>query len=317
MLMAATSSSKTVIYAALFGNLLVALTKFGAAWWTGSSAMLSEGLHSLVDTSNQLLLLYGMHRAELPPDEKRPLGYGRELYFWSFIVALLMFALGAGAAFYEGVNHILEPVRIVDPVVNYVVLALSFAFEFVTWLVALKHFRASKGRMGYYEAVRRSKDPTSFMVLFEDSAALAGLVIAFAGTLAAERLGMPVLDGVAAIGIGLVLGVTAIILARESKELLIGEPASPRVNESIMRLAAQAPGIERANGLFTTHLGPNAIVASLSVEFCDDMTAPEIEKAVVALERQIKAAHPEVTALFIKPQTTSSYRKSQLAAAAQ
>jgi cation diffusion facilitator family transporter len=317
MLMAATASSKMVIYAALLGNLLVALTKFGAAWWTGSSAMLSEGLHSLVDTSNQLLLLYGIHRAELPPDEKRPLGYGRELYFWSFIVALLMFALGAGAAFYEGVNHILEPARIVDPVVNYVVLALSFAFEFVTWLVALKHFRASKGRMGYYEAVRRSKDPTSFMVLFEDSAALAGLVIAFAGTLAAERLGMPVLDGVAAIGIGLVLGVTAIILARESKELLIGEPASPRVNESIMRLAAQAPGIERANGLFTTHLGPNAIVASLSVEFCDDMTAPEIEKAVVALERQIKAAHPEVTALFIKPQTTSTYGKTQLAALAQ
>jgi divalent metal cation (Fe/Co/Zn/Cd) transporter len=187
----------------------------------------------------------------------------------------------------------------------------------VTWLVALKHFRASKGRMGYYEAVRRSKDPTSFMVLFEDSAALAGLVIAFAGTLAVERLGMPVLDGVAAIGIGLVLGVTAIILARESKELLIGEPASPRVNESIMRLAAQAPGIERANGLFTTHLGPNAIVASLSVEFCDDMTAPEIEKAVVDLEQQIKAAHPEVTALFIKPQTTSSYRKTQSAALAQ
>src|SRR5215213_1851349 len=315
--MAATASSKTVIYAALLGNLLVALTKFGAAWWTGSSAMLSEGLHSLVDTSNQVLLLYGMHRAALPPDEKRPLGYARELYFWSFIVALLMFALGAGAAFYEGINHILHPVAIVDPTVNYLVLALSFVFEFVTWLVALKHFRAAQGRQGYYEAVRRSKDPTSFMVLFEDSAALAGLLIAFAGTLAAEWFGMPVLDGVAAIGIGLVLGTTAIILARESKELLLGEPASPRVNESIMRLAAEAPGIERANGLFTTHLGPSAIVASLSVEFCDDMTAPEIEKAVVALEQRIRAAHPEVTALFIKPQTTSTYRKTQLLAAAQ
>jgi len=317
MLMAATSSSKTVIYAALLGNLLVALTKFGAAWWTGSSAMLSEGLHSLVDTSNQVLLLYGLHRAARPPDEKRPLGYGRELYFWSFIVALLMFSLGAGAAFYEGVNHILHPVAIVDPVVNYVVLALSFVFEFATWLVALKHFRTSKGTMGYYEAVRRSKDPPSFMVLFEDSAALAGLLIAFAGTLAADRLAMPVLDGVAAIGIGLVLGVTAIILARESKELLIGEPAIRRVNDSIMRLAAAAPGIERANGLFTTHLGPNEIVASLSVEFCDDMIAPEIEKAVIALEQQIRAAHPEVMALFIKPQTASTYRKTQLAAVAQ
>jgi cation diffusion facilitator family transporter len=315
--MAASSSSKIVIYAALLGNLLVALTKFGAAWWTGSSAMLSEGLHSLVDTSNQVLLLYGIHRAALPPDEKRPLGYGRELYFWSFIVALLMFALGAGAAFYEGVNHILHPLAIVDPMVNYVVLTLSFAFEFVTWLVAFRHFRAAKGKLGYYQAVRRSKDPTSFMVLFEDSAALAGLLIAFAGTLAAEWLAMPILDGVAAIGIGLVLAITAIILARESKELLIGEPASSRVNDSILRLAAQAPGIERANGLFTTHLGPHAIVASLSVEFCDDMTAPEIEKAVVALEQQIRAAHPEVTALFIKPQTTSTYRKTQLLAVAE
>jgi cation diffusion facilitator family transporter len=315
--MAATSSSKTVIYAALLGNLLVALTKFGAAGWTGSAAMLSEGLHSLVDTSNQVLLLYGMHRAALPPDEKHPLGYARELYFWSFIVALLMFALGAGAAVYEGVNRILEPGPLVDPIVNYVVLGFSFVFEFVTWLIALKHFRLSKGKLGYYQAVRRSKDPTSFMVLFEDSAALAGLLIAFAGTLAADWFEMPVLDGIAAIGIGVVLAITAIILARESKELLIGEPASPRVNESIMRLAAQAPGIERANGLFTTHLGPNAIVASLSVEFCDDMTAPEIEKAVVALEQKIRTAHPEVTALFIKPQTTSAYSKTQLAEVAQ
>ena len=303
------SSSKMVLYAALGGNLLVALTKFGAAWWTGSSAMLSEGLHSLVDTSNQVLLLYGMHRADRPPDARRPFGHGRELYFWSFIVSVLMFALGAGAAIYEGVNHLLHPVEIVDPAVSYVVLGLSAVFEFSTWLVALRHFRDVKGELGYFEAMRRSKDPPTFMVLFEDSAALAGLLIAFIGTLAASWLAMPALDGIAAIGIGLVLGVTAIVLARENKELLIGEPADRRVNDSILKLAAAADGIESANGLFTTHLGPDDIVASLSVEFCDDMTAPEIEKAVIELERQIKAAHPAVTALFIKPQTTSTFRK--------
>jgi cation diffusion facilitator family transporter len=295
---------------------MVALTKFGAAWWTGSSAMLSEALHSLVDTSNQLLLLYGIYRADRPPDESRPFGHGRELYFWSFVVSILMFALGAGAALYEGVSHIRHPAEIVDPIVSYVVLGLSFVFEFSTWIVALRHFRESKGDQGYYEAVRRSKDPTSFMVLFEDSAALAGLVIAFAGTYAASTFGMPALDGVAAIGISMVLGVTAFILARESKELLIGEPATRAVADSILKLAAAADGIERANGLFTTHLGPDDIIASLSVEFCDDMTAPQIEQAVIELERQIKAAHPSVTALFIKPQTTSTYRRRRETAVA-
>jgi cation diffusion facilitator family transporter len=307
--MASTSSSRSVIYAALAGNLLLALTKFGAAAWTGSAAMLSEGLHSLVDTSNQALLLYGMHRATRPPDERHPLGHGRELYFWSFIVAVLMFSLGAGASVYEGVTHILHPSEIVDPVVNYVVLGVSFVFEFVTWLAALRHFRAVKGPMGYYEAMRRSKDPPSFIVLFEDSAALVGLVIAFIGTLVAHRLQLPIADGIAAIGVGIVLAITATILARESKELLIGEAAGRHVSEAILRLAAGARGIESANGLFTVHLAPRQIVAALSVEFCDDMTAPEIESAVAELEQKIRKAHPEVVALFVKPQTTSTYRK--------
>jgi divalent metal cation (Fe/Co/Zn/Cd) transporter len=164
--------------------------------------------------------------------------------------------------------------------------------------------------------MQKSKDPPTFMVLFEDSAALAGLLIAFLGTLAASWLQMPALDGIAAIAIGLVLGVTALVLARENKELLIGEPADRRINESILKLASAAEGIESANGLFTTHLGPDDIVASLSLEFCDDMKAPDIEKAVVELERRIKAAHPAVTALFIKPQTTSTYRKQREAVGA-
>ena len=177
----ASAQSKLVVYAAAAGNLLVAVTKFIAAAYTGSSAMLSEAVHSVADTSNQVLLLYGMRRADRPPDDLHPLGYGRELYFWSFIVALIMFTLGAGVALYEGVQHILHPVEVTDPHINYIVLAFAVLFEGVSWYIALREFRATKGDMGYFEAVRRSKNPVGFTVLFEDSAALLGLFLAFAG----------------------------------------------------------------------------------------------------------------------------------------
>lgn len=306
--MAAGSSSKRVVYAALIGNLLVAVTKFIAAWWTGSAAMLSEGIHSLVDTSNQGLLLYGMHRARQPPDPAHPFGHGRELYFWSLIVALMMFALGAGFSLYEGIIHVVEPTPIENPLVSYVVLACSAIFEGSSWMVALKEFRQAKGELSYFEAVRRSKNPPTFLVLFEDSAALIGLAIAFAGTLLSVLLEMPVFDGIASIGIGLVLAATAAIIARETKGLLIGEQAAPDVNRSILAIAQSAPGIEQANGLYTVHLGPEQIVATLSLEFCDDLTTPEIEAHVANLERMIRERHPDVIALFVKPQASGSYR---------
>jgi cation diffusion facilitator family transporter len=306
--MAARSSSQRVIYAALAGNLMVALTKFGAAWWTGSSAMLSEAIHSLVDTGNQVLLLYGIHRAAKPPDTQHPLGHGRELYFWSFIVALLMFMLGACVTLYEGVSHIANPHAVLDPYINYIVLGCSALFEGATWTIALKEFRKTKGGASYLEAFRRSKDPPSYMVLFEDTAALLGLLIAFAGTLAAQLLAMPVLDGVAAIGISLVLGAAAILLARESKDLLIGEPASPRVSQAILDIAKKIPGIERANVVFTVHLSPDQIVAALSLEFADSLTTPEIEEKVLALERTICEVLPEVVAIFIKPQSGGTFQ---------
>jgi cation diffusion facilitator family transporter len=309
--MAVRSSSKRVIYAAFAGNLLVALTKFGAAWWTGSSAMLSEAIHSVVDTSNQLLLLYGLRQAARPPDEQHPLGHGRELYFWSFIVALLMFTLGAGVTFYEGVHHILDPHAIVDPHVSYIVLAVSAVFEGATWWIALREFHKTKGSAGYYEALRRSKDPPSFMVLFEDSAALVGLFVAFFGTLAASYFEMPVLDGVGAIGISLVLAATALMLARESKGLLIGEPASSRVSNSILYIAKRIAGIERANVVFTVHLSPDQIVAALSLEFADSLMTSEIERKVAELERAIHEVHPEVIAVFIKPQTTGAFQSAR------
>jgi cation diffusion facilitator family transporter len=309
--MAARSSSKTVVYAALLGNFLVAVTKFGAAWWTGSSAMLSEAVHSLVDTGNQGLLLYGMHRAARPPDERHPLGHGRELYFWSFIVALLLFMLGAGITFYEGVNHIIDPHEIVSPGVNYIVLACSAVFEGISWAIALGEFRKAKSNQGYFEAVRQSKDPPTFIVLFEDSAALLGLLIAFIGTFLTHWLALPVLDGVAAIGISLVLATTALVLARESKGLLLGEPASPRVRESIIDIVRKQAGVERANLVFTVHLSPDQIVAALSLEFNDRLDTTEIEDAVAAIERTIREAHPDVIAIFVKPQTRSAYQAAQ------
>ena len=308
--MAANSSSTQVIYAALAGNLLVAFTKAGAAAWTGSSAMLSEAVHSFVDIGNQLLLLYGMRRATLRADQDHPIGYGRELYFWSFIVALLVFALGAVVAIYHGVLHVRNPEPVHDAYVNYVVLGLAFGFEGASWWVAFRHFRAIKGALGYYQAFRSSKDPPSFVGLFEDSAALIGIVIAAFGTFAATHLGLPALDGVASILIGLVLAGTAVLLARESKSLLIGERADGALSDALMRIAEAASPTSKANGVLTVQLAPDQILAALSLEFADTLRVPDVEAAVVEIERQIRAAHPEVVTLFIKPQTAAAFKET-------
>lgn len=306
--MAANLSSKYVIYAALIGNLLIAATKAFAAAWTGSSAMVSEAIHSFVDTGNEFLLLYGLRRAAQRADREHPLGYGRELYFWSFIVAVLVFALGAGLSIYTGVLHIFHPAPIRDPLVNYVVLGLAFLFEGGSWLVSLRQFRAAKGPLGFYEAFRRSKDPPSFIILFEDSAALLGILIAALGTFAATHLDAPIFDGVASIVIGLILAGTAALLARESKSLLIGERADQKLSESILRIAGEERSVSRANGVLTLQLAPDQIFAALSLEFADGLRAPEIENAVIEIERKIKDAHPEVMTLFVKPQTDKTFQ---------
>jgi cation diffusion facilitator family transporter len=306
----ASQSSKKAVYAALAGNILVAATKLFAAFSTGSSAMMSEAVHSLVDIGNEILLLYGFHRAARRPDAQHPLGYGRELYFWSFIVALLIFALGAGVAIYEGIAHVRHPEPISNPLVSYVVLALAFLFEGASWLVSWRQFRAAKGPLGYYEAVRRSKDPPSFMVFFEDSAALAGILIAALGTFAAVQLREPVFDGVASILIGVVLAAIALLLARESKSLLIGEHADSELSESILRVAGAEKSVTRANGVLTMQLAPDQIVAALSLDFEDHLTAAQIEDAVIDIERKVRESHPQVIALFIKPQTDKAYRQA-------
>jgi cation diffusion facilitator family transporter len=305
------ASSKKVVYAALAGNALVAATKFIAAAFTGSASMVSEGVHSLVDTGNEVLLLYGYRRSTREPDPSHPLGYGRELYFWSFMVALLLFALGAGASVYEGIGHIRAPRRLERVEVNYIVLALSLVFEGASWWMALRTFRARKGKHTYWQAVRESKDPPAFMVLFEDTAAMIGIAIAAVGIFAADRLNMPELDGVASVLIGLVLAVAAFILARESKGLLIGERASERIGNSIMELARGEPGVEDASGPLTVHLAPDQIVAALNLEFDDDLRTPQIERSVVRLEQHVRDKHPEVVALFVKPKSWANTLRSE------
>ena len=303
-------STKRVVYVALAGNLLVTATKLGAALWTGSSAMLSEAVHSFVDTGNELLLLYGMHRSARRPDAEHPIGYGRELYFWSFIVALQVFALGAGVSIYEGILHVQHAVPIVNPSVNYIVLGLTFVFDGASWWVSLRQFRAAKGTMGYYEAFRSSKDPPLFMVLFEDTADLIGIVLAALGTYAAASLKLPVLDGVASILIGVMLAATASLIARESKSLLIGERADRRLSDSILRIAEAASPLARANGVLTVQLAPDQVLAGLSLQFPPDLRATQIEESVIDIERQIRASHPEVVTLFIKPQTDASWQEA-------
>ncbi len=293
-------SSKKVIYAALVGNALIAVTKFAAALLTGSSAMLSEGIHSTVDTGNQMLLLYGLRRARKPPDERYPFGRGKEIYFWSFIVAILIFAVGAGVSFYEGVHRILHPRSIENPAINYVVIALAMLFEGAAWIFAFTEFTRVKGKWGYLEAVHRGKDPTIFVVLFEDSAAILGLIVALMGIFLSQVTGASIYDGLASIIIGLILAGTAAWLAYETKSLLIGESATRPVVNGIRRLVADEPDVEQVNEILTMHMGPDFVLLNLSVEFRDDATATELEQTIARIDREIKQAYPEVKRIFVE-----------------
>ena len=299
------SGSKTVIYAALAGNSLIAATKFAAASITGSSAMLSEGIHSLVDTGNQVLLLFGLARSKKPPDERFPFGHGKEVYFWSFVVAILIFGLGAGISIYEGVRHLMAPEELRNPLVNYVVLGLAMAFEGGAWTIAFREFRKTKGRLGWLQAVQTSKDPTVLVVLFEDSAAMLGLLIALAGVWLTQVTGNPLYDAAASIGIGLVLAVTATWLAAETKGLLIGERARRDVVEDIQRICSALDKVERVNEVLTVHMGPEYVLATLSLEFADALTITELEQTIEDLNQRIRAAHPDVKKVFIEAESVA------------
>jgi cation diffusion facilitator family transporter len=297
------SGTVLAVWSALLGNVMVALAKFAAAAVTGSAAMLSEAVHSLVDSINEVLLLYGIARSARPADRDHPLGYGRELYFWSFVVALLIFAIGAGVSAYEGLSHILHPQPIDRPGVIYVVLAISLAFEGMSWWISVRAFGATRRNLGWWEAFRRSKNPPAFIVVFEDSAALLGIGTATAGTTAAILTGDTRWDGVASLAIAAILAAVAGLLARESKDLLIGERADPVVSDAILRTAAGIPGVCSANSIMTVQISPDRVIATLSLDFMDTLRAPEIERAVIELETRVRSEHPEVAALFVKPQS--------------
>ena len=264
--------------------------------------MLTEGVHSCVDSLNQVLLLYGQKQAKRPPDKQHPFGHGRELYFWAFIVALLIFAIGAGVSLYEGWQHIAEPEALSDPTVNYIVLAIAFLLEGASWTLAAREFARDKGDDGWWRAIRRSKDPAAFIVLFEDSAALAGLVVAAVGVWASHHFADPRLDGIASIVIGLILAAVAVLLAREAKGLLIGERAEPAVVETVCRIVAAHPAITAVNHVRTIHSAPDSIFVAISADFVDTLTMGEGETMIEAIEAQLRAALPALASIYIRPE---------------
>jgi len=307
----AAGGSRAVIFAAMAGNAAIAVTKFVAAAVTGSSAMLSERIHSLVDTGNGLLLLWGIRQSKRPPDEKHPFGHGKELYFWTLIVAVLIFGLGGGVSIYEGVRHVAEPAQQANIAVNYVVLGLAMLFEGAAWWVAFKEFRKVKGPLGYLQAVRRSKDPTTFTVLFEDSAAMLGLLVAFVGVFFGHALGVPELDGAASVVIGLILCAVATFLAYESKGLLIGEGIDPRTRADITTFVQADPDVDKLVRALSMHFGPADVLLTLEIAFRPGLSAAQAAAAIDRLDKAIRAAHPEVRHLFVEAQALAEMAEAR------
>jgi len=303
--------NKKVIYAALAGNTAIAITKITAAIYTGSSAMLSESIHSIVDTGNQILLLYGIRRASRPADERHPFGYGRELYFWAFVVAILIFAVGAGVSMYEGIHRIQNPRPITNPAINYVVLSFAMIFEGGAWWVAYRAFDSTRGKRSLIAAIRDSKDPSIFTVLLEDTAAMLGLLVAFVGIALGQWLEIPQLDGLASVLIGCILAGAAILLAQETKGLLIGEGADPEIVREISRVLSAHSAIDRINEILSMHQGPDEILVNVSVEFRDGLEIGAIERHTAAIEREIKARIPGARRVFIEAQSTVDHLRDR------
>jgi cation diffusion facilitator family transporter len=306
---APTASTRTLVIA-LLANLGIALSKFVAAAITGSSAMLTEGVHSVVDSTNQLLLMWGRRASRKPPDKLHPFGYGRELYFWSFIVAVLVFSLGAGVSIYEGIIHIADPEEAVSPLVAYIVLLVAFLLEGWSTLEAFGDFKKAKGNLGWFQAVRQSKDPPSFIVLLENGAAMAGIVAAAIGLALSQLTDDPFYDGAASIVIGVILGVTAMLLAFESKGLLIGEAADPALVDELRSLACGCRGVVGVGDILTIHSAPDAITAMLNVDFDDKISAGEVESIVRYIEDQAGERWPYVRRLFVRPMQGASDLRS-------
>lgn len=297
------SGSTKVVVTALFGNLAIAISKLGASLYTGSSAMLAEAAHSFVDTGNQALLLVGLNRAKRPADARHPFGYGKEIYFWSFVVAVLLFSLGAGFSLYEGVVKIRDPHPVENAWVNYVVLSLAILFEGYALRAAVMEMnRMRRPGESIFAYTHRSKDAALFTVLFEDMAAMLGILFALFGLIAAQLLDAPVFDGIATLAIGLLLAGAAVFLAWETKGLLIGESADPALVARVTALAASDHRVDRVNEVLTMHLGPNDVLAAVSLDFKPEGAAVDVEDTVSELERALRAEFPEIRRIFIEAQ---------------
>ncbi len=296
-------SSKKVIYAALIGNAAIAVAKFFMSAITGSSAMFSEGIHSVVDTGNQVLLLFGLKQAKKPPDEKYPFGHGKEVYFWSFVVAILIFAVGAGISMYKGVQYIQQPHVITNPILNYIVLGIAMVIEGVVFSIAIKEFNKAKGTHSYLEAIQQGKDPMLFVVLLEDAAAMLGLMVAMVGIAISQLTGNYKFDGVASVIIGLILAIVAILLAVETKGLLIGESANKKVVDGICDILIQTRGVDKVNEVLTMHMGPDYILVNLSVEFSDHIRTGQMELLISQIDQEIKNKFKYVKRIFIEAET--------------
>ncbi len=294
--------SKATVVAALVANLVVAAAKFVAAWRTGSSAMLSEAIHSTVDTTNEWLLLLGMRQSALPPSAERPFGHGRELYFWAFVVAVFIFAIGGGLSVYEGYHQLRHPAPLRDPTWNYAVLALGFLSDGASFVIAWRTFSQQRGRRPFWRAFRISKDPSVFMVLFEDAAALLGLLFAFLGVFLSHYLNRPELDGAASLGIGALLLIVAALLLRETKSLLLGEPAEAKLLTQIRELACAEPAVQQVRPALSSYLGPHEILVVLPVEFAPDLPAGQLVEATEHLRAAIRNCHPDVRHVFVQPE---------------
>ena len=306
-----TASTRTLVVA-LLANLGIAVSKFIAAAITGSSAMLTEGVHSVVDCTNQLLLMWGRRAAKRPPDMLHPFGYGRELYFWSFVVAVLVFALGAGVSIYEGIIHIANPEHAGSPMVAYIVLLIAFLLDgWSTW-EAFVEFRDAKGALSWFQAIRQSKDPAGFIVLLENGAAMVGIVVAAVGLAIAQYTADPFYDGAASIVIGIILGFTAFLLAYESKGLLIGEAADPVLVENLHDLACAKDGVVGVGYILTVHSSPDQVTVMMNVDFRDTMLARDVERIVCEIENEARDRWPIVRKLFIRPMQGAAEQRKKL-----
>ena len=298
------ATSKLPIYSALAANLFIAVIKFIAAGVTGSSAMISEGIHSLVDTINEILLLVGIRQSQKPADEKRPFGYGKELYFWAFVVSVLIFGVGGGISFYEGVTHLLNPHALEDPLWNYVVLAFALFFDGVSFVIAMREFNRQRGDTPFWKAVKKSKDPTTFVVLFEDAADVLGLGVAFLGVFLGHYFNNSYFDAVASILIGLILAAISIVLARESRSLLMGETLSQTTLDKIIAISS-TPAVIRVQTPLSMYLSPEEVILVLLITFKRELNPHDLQGAIESIKEDLLREFPVIKRIYIEPQSLS------------